>query len=68
MDKYKVKLTKHAIKQFDNIVDYILNVLQSPSTALNLANALEHAIQSLELMPSRTPFIEEETLAQQKNP
>ena len=60
MDKYKVRLTKHAIRQFDNIVDYILNVLQSPTTALNLANALEHAIQSLELMPSRTPFVEEE--------
>lgn len=41
MVKYKVRLTNYAIKQFENIIDYTLDVLQSPNSALKLADALE---------------------------
>lgn len=60
MVKYKVRLTNYAIKQFENIIDYTLDVLQSPDSALNLAASLEQSIQSLDEMPHRTPFTEEE--------
>lgn len=60
MVKYKVRLTNYAIKQFENIIDYILDVLQSPDSASKLADALEQSIQSLDEMPHRTPFTEEE--------
>ena len=48
MVKYKVRLTNYAIKQFENIIDYILNVLNSPDSALKLAASLEQSIQSLD--------------------
>ena len=41
MVKYKVRLTNYAIKQFENIIDYTLDVLQSPDSASKLADALE---------------------------
>lgn len=60
MDKYKVRLTKYAIKQYETIIDYILNALQSPATANKLTNTLENAINSLDYMPSRNPFVDSE--------
>lgn len=60
MVKYKVRLTNYAIKQFENIIDYTLDVLQSQDSALKLADLLEQSIQSLDEMPHRTPFTEEE--------
>ena len=59
MVKYKVRLTNYAIKQLENVIDYTLDVLQSPDSALKLADALEQSIQSLDEMPHRTPFTAE---------
>ena len=41
MVKYKVRLTNYAIKQLENVIDYTLDVLQSPDSALKLAASLE---------------------------
>ena len=53
MDKYAVKLYAHAYRDLDEIYAYIANTLSEPGTALNMVDALEEAMFSLEQMPER---------------
>ena len=53
MDKYAVKLYARAYRDLDEIYAYIAGNLSSPDTALNMVDALEEAIFSLEEMPER---------------
>ena len=53
MDKYVVKLYAHAYRDLDGIYTYIAKNLSEPGTALNMVDALEEAIFSLEQMPER---------------
>ena len=53
MDKYVVKLYARAYRDLDGIYTYIAKNLSEPGTALNMVDALEEAIFSLELMPER---------------
>ena len=53
MDKYSVKLYARAYRDLDEIYAYIANTLSEPGTALNMVDALEEAIFSLEQMPER---------------
>lgn len=53
MDKYVVKLYARAYRDLDEIYAYIAKNLSEPDTALNMVNALEEAIFSLEQMPER---------------
>ena len=53
MDKYSVKLYARAYQDLDKIYAYIANTLSEPGTALNMVDALEEAIFSLEQMPER---------------
>ena len=53
MDKYSVKLYARAYRDLDEIYAYIANTLSEPGTALNIVDALEEAIFSLEQMPER---------------
>lgn len=58
--KYKVIITPQAEKQLSEIRDYILFELRSPIAAKNTLSALKTAIESLEQMPKRIPFADEE--------
>ena len=53
MDKYVVKLYARAYRDLDEIYTYIAKNLSEPGTALNMVDALEEAIFSLEQMPER---------------
>ena len=53
MDKYVVKLYAHAYRDLYGIYTYIAKNLSEPGTALNMVDALEEAIFSLEQMPER---------------
>lgn len=53
MDKYDVKLYDRAYRDIDEIYTYIAENLSEPGTALNMVDALEEAIFSLEQMPER---------------
>ena len=59
-NKYKVIVTPQAQQQLSNIKDYILLELKSPIAANNTLLALKTAIESLEQMPKRFPFTDEE--------
>lgn len=53
MDKYAVKLYARAYRDLDEIYAYIADNLSELGTALNMVDALEEAIFSLEQMPER---------------
>ncbi len=53
MDKYTVKLYARAHRDLGGIYEYIAEHLLEPGVALNMVNALEQAIFSLETMPER---------------
>ena len=53
MDKYAVKLYARAYRDLDSIYLYIAENLSAPGTAASLADELEEAIFSLEMLPER---------------
>lgn len=55
MDKYTVKLMPHALRDLEEIYEYIAQHLQAASTAENLITQIENGILSLEYMPNRCP-------------
>ena len=57
---YEVKLTSQAIRQIEEIVQYISKVLFVPETARKWAYTLQSEIAKLDFMPSRYPLTEEE--------
>lgn len=55
MDKYSVKLMSRAVRDLDDIYDYIAGSLLEPETATKLIDRMEQQIYSLEQMPYRCP-------------
>lgn len=55
MDKYSVKLMSRAVRDLDDIYDYIACSLLEPETAIKLIDRMEQQIYSLEQMPYRCP-------------
>ena len=58
--KYKVIITPQARQHLTAIRDYILFELKSPTAAGNTLSVLKKAVESLEQMPERIPFTDEE--------
>lgn len=58
--RYEIKLTKQAIGQIEEIVQYISKVLLAPETARKWVDTLQCEIAKLDSMPSRYSLIEEE--------
>lgn len=54
-NKYAVKLLPRAYRDLDNIYTYIAETLTEPGIASKLADSLEEAIFSLEIMPQFRP-------------
>lgn len=52
-EKYVVKLYPRAYRDLDGIYDYIAKEIHEPLVAMQLVNALETAIFSLEQLPER---------------
>lgn len=55
MDKYTVKIMNRALRDLDSIYTYIAKTLVEPETALEVVDAIEQGICSLETMPRRCP-------------
>lgn len=55
-DTYKVKLMGRALRDLDNIYQYIARTLLEPGTALKLVEEIEREILSLEHFPNRCPI------------
>ena len=55
-ERYVVRLMPHAFMDLDEIYEYIANNLSEPETALEIVDAIESAILSLEVMPDRCPM------------
>lgn len=55
MNKYAVKVTPRAGRDLEEIYRYILDNFKAEGTAQNMADALEEAILSLDVMPYRGP-------------
>lgn len=53
MDKYKVKLMARAVRDLDEIYNYIVDQFQALGTAEHMADLLENAIPGLDEMPYR---------------
>ena len=58
--KYSVNLTNQAIKDIDEIFQYISDVLREKEIAVNLIKLLQKDILSLEQMPGRYKIYENE--------
>ncbi len=58
--RYEVKLTLQAIKQIEEILQYISKVQFVPETAQKWADVLQKEMAKLEFMPLRYPLTEEE--------
>lgn len=51
MDKYKVKVNPNAIRELDNIYEYIANEKSAPENAKGLVDRIKKAILSLGIFP-----------------
>lgn len=58
--RYEVKLSKQAIGQIKETVQYISKSLLEPETARRWTDDLQCEIEGLDAMPSRYPLTEEE--------
>ena len=63
MDCYKVSVSDPAEDDLRDIARYISIKLASPATALNMVDAIDKAIDNLEEMPERYPFVPDDRLA-----
>ena len=51
MDKYKVKVNPRAIRELDNIYEYIANEKSAPENAKGQVDRIKNAILSLDTFP-----------------
>ena len=51
MEKYKVMLTRRAVRDLDDIFSYIAYEKQSPENAKGQTDRIRHALQSLDTFP-----------------
>lgn len=58
--RYKVHITRFALEQIDEIKQYIVNELFAPQAAKELLLSIKETIASLEVLPLRNPFVDEE--------
>lgn len=63
--QYKVKITKYALTQMEEIKDYIANELLAPQAAYNLLLEMKKTAASLESMPERNPLVDVEKWREQ---
>lgn len=63
--QYKVKITKYALMQMEEIKNYIANELFAPQAAFNLLLEMKKTVASLESMPERNPLIDVEKWSEQ---
>ncbi len=54
-EQYTVKLMSRALRDLDNIYQYIAETLLEPGTALDLVDTIEREILSLQQFPNRCP-------------
>lgn len=52
-ERYTVKLMSRAMRDLDNIYQYIAETLSEPGTALDLVDEIEREILSLQQLPNR---------------
>lgn len=55
MDKYSVKLTSRALRDLDEIYDYVSKAHLKPEKVIEVVNQIEKSIYSLETQPERCP-------------
>lgn len=60
MKKYEVIITRDALKDIEDIYNYISKILHAPLAAYNLVRRIRKAIIELEYMPFRYPMLEYE--------
>ena len=58
--EYEVKITLYALRQMQEIVQYISAILQSPDNATHWLDTIKSEIASLSFMSARIPLTEEE--------
>lgn len=66
MKKYNVQVTDSALKDMDEIYDYISNELLSPETAMEQYNRIADAILTLDEMPERFTILSYEPFLSRK--
>ena len=59
MDKYEIIITDDAVKELDDIGEYIADVLQAPKSALAYLKVIREAINKLETYPQRIAVVSE---------
>ena len=59
MDKYEIIITDDAVKELDDICEYIADVLQAPKSALAYLKVIREAINKLETYPQRIAVVSE---------
>lgn len=60
MKKYDVRVTNHALKDMQDLYDYICDTLFSPDAAMNQYNRIADAIERLNELPERHRMFESE--------
>lgn len=53
MKDYRVRITKEALRDMEDIYNYIASALQAPENAMRQYNRLADAVESLKEMPDR---------------
>jgi plasmid stabilization system protein ParE len=63
MERYSVSIPKPVENDIDDIYNYIAAELMNPRAALDIANGLYDAIDTLSEMPQRFPVVPDERLS-----
>ena len=58
MKEYNIRITNKALNDLEEIYNYILNVFQSPETAINQYRRIATVIRSLSIFPERIKIME----------
>ena len=58
MKEYKVQITNKALEDMEEIYYYILNMFNSPETAINQYRRIAMLIKSLNMFPERVKIME----------
>lgn len=58
MKQYRVKISRLALADMEQIYSYIAERLQEPETAMNQYNRIAEGIESLTALPERCPLVD----------
>lgn len=64
-DKYTIHITEYALKQMEEIKQYIAEELLAPEAAKDFLMSMKKAAASLESLPFRNSFVDEEKWKEQ---